>query len=273
MSLFSPDVLQTGIWHDASALTDPSLTSEIPALLDLQLHSKAPSTLQKYRTGWSRWRNWATSKIGVPVIPAKPLHVALFISELHKASVANNTGFSTIQSVIYSIKWAHNLAGIEDCPTSHPLVKSSLEGAKRILARPVQPQEPLQLDTVEKIAEHYASSNSLAAIRFLFILLVGFAGFFRLNEIQNMQLKDVQIFAERMSVRVPKRKNDQYREGHSFLLVRSIKSTCAVAITEKRILKSRSAESFHASKGVSYSTLRDEFSLHQVHRQRSPEGF
>ena len=147
-------MLQTGIWRDPTALTDPSLTSEIPALLDLVTFQSTLHLTKVYGTGWSRWRNWATSKIGVPVIPAKPLHVALFVSELHKASVANNTGFSTIQSVIYSIKWAHNLAGIEDCPTGHRLVKSSLEGARRILARPVQPKKPLQLDTVEKIAEH-----------------------------------------------------------------------------------------------------------------------
>ena len=83
---------------------------------------------------------------------------------------------SSIESVLYGIKWGHSLAGIVDCPTSHPLVKSSLEGARRKLARPVQPKEPLSVDTVCGIADHYISSSSLAVIRFLFILLVGFAG-------------------------------------------------------------------------------------------------
>ena len=210
------------------------------------------------------------------MIPAKPLHIALFITKLSQVAVLNNTGYSPIQSVIYSIRWGHNLAGIEDCPTNHPLVKSSLEGAKRSLARPVRPKEPLPVDTVEKIAEHYASSDSLATIRFLFILLVGFAGFFRLNEIQNLELKDVEIFADHMSVRVPKRKNDQYREGHTSLIARSGKSTCPVAITEKlikllpvsdscslplvrRIVKSKRKELYHNSKGISYSTVRGEF--------------
>ena len=85
----------------------------------------------------------------------------------------------------------HNLAGIEVCPTSHPLVKSSLEGARRKLARPVQPKEPLSVDTVLRIAGHYTCSSSLAVIRFLFILLVGFAGFFRMDEIRNLSVKDV----------------------------------------------------------------------------------
>ena len=46
-----------------------------------------------------------------------------------------------------------SLAGIVECPTGHPLVKSFLEGARRKLARPVQPKEPLSVDTVLRIAE------------------------------------------------------------------------------------------------------------------------
>ncbi|XP_015749795.1 PREDICTED: uncharacterized protein LOC107329637 [Acropora digitifera] len=168
-----------------------------------------------------------------------------------------------------------------DCPTSHPLVKSSLEGARRKLARPVQPKEPLSVDTVCGIADHYISSSSLAVIRFLFILLVGFVGFFRMDEIRNFSVNDVSICSEYMSVFVPNRKNDQYMEGHTSLLARSHKATCPVSITERllkllplssffifylassplvrRIVKSKSKEYFHVSKGISYTTLREEF--------------
>ena len=114
------DVLQSGIWREANSLVDPSLRRLVPNLLHLQLESKAPSTVQKYRSGWLKWRQWAASKIGVQVIPAKPLHVALFISELTVISVSNNTGISSIESVLYGIKWGHSLAGIVDCPSSHP---------------------------------------------------------------------------------------------------------------------------------------------------------
>ena len=274
--LFLVDVLQSGIWREANSLVDPSLRRLVPNLLHLQLESRAPSTVQKYRSGWLRWRQWAAFKIGVQVIPAKPLHVALFISELTVISVSNNTGISSIESVLYGIKWGHSLAGIVDCPTSHPLVKSSLEGARRKLARPVQPKEPLSVDTVCRIADHYISSSSLAVIRFLFILLVGFAGFFRMDEIRNLSVNDVSICSEYMSVFVPKRKNDQYREGHTSLLARSHKASCPVSITERllkllplssesssplvrRIVKSKSKEYFHVSKGISYTTLREEF--------------
>jgi len=179
--LFLVDVLQSGIWHDANSLVNPSLHRLVPNLLHLQLESRAPSTVQKYRCGWLKWRQCAASKIGIQVIPEKPLHVALFISELTAVLVSNNTGISSIESVLYHIKWGHSLAGKVECPTSHPLVKSSLEGARRKLAHPVQPKGPLSVDTVCRIADHYISSSSLTVILFLSILLVGFAGFYRMD--------------------------------------------------------------------------------------------
>ena len=93
-------------------------------------------------------------------------------------------------------------------------MKSSLESAKRKLRRPVRPKKPLSVDTVQAIAEFYVSSNFLATLRFLFILLVGFYGFFRIAEINSFFLQDVTINAVHMSIYVAKRKNDQYWEGH-----------------------------------------------------------
>ncbi|XP_068672923.1 uncharacterized protein [Montipora foliosa] len=130
-----------------------------PDLLDLQLESKATSTLRKYNNGWSRWRRWASSKMGVPVIPAKPLHIALFITDLCQEALRKGTGISSIEDLFYSIRWAHKLAGIECCPTDHPLVKSSVEGARRNLGRPVKPKEPLPIDLLQVITDHYSSSE------------------------------------------------------------------------------------------------------------------
>ena len=100
-------------------------------------------------------------------------------------------------------------------------------------------------------------------------------GFFRIDEINSFCLQDVTIKADHMSIYVAKRKNDQYREDHTSCLVRSGKSTCPVSITERiikvlsqsnpsfplvrRIVRSKSGEYFHASEGVSISTLREEF--------------
>ncbi|CAH3176023.1 unnamed protein product [Porites lobata] len=190
------DVLSSGIWLEAASLSDSSLSDMVPGLINLQLDAKAPSTVLKYKSGWLRWREWALSKIGVPVIPAKPLHIALFISELAKRSSENNIGVSSIESAVYAIKWGHAMAGFEACPVSHPLVKFALEGAKRRLARP------------HRTGDCYAFCLKRFTFRssFLFILLVGFAGFFRIDEIRNIALRDVSIHSDHMSVYLPQRK-------------------------------------------------------------------
>ena len=57
------------------------------------------------------------------------------------------------------------MAGLVSCPVSHPLVKSALEGAKRKLALPVRPKEPLSVETVKAIDNFYSSDVSLAVLR------------------------------------------------------------------------------------------------------------
>ena len=80
-------------------------------------------------------------------------YTSLFITELANVCLAKNTGVSPIETVVYGTKWAHSMAGLEISRVNHPLVRSSLEGAKRKLAHPVRPKEPLSVDTVQAIAE------------------------------------------------------------------------------------------------------------------------
>lgn len=105
-------------------------------------------------------------------------------------------------------------------------------------------------------------------------MLVGFYGFFRVDKINSLSIKDITVKGDHMTIYVAKRKNDQYQEGHTSYLVRSAKTTCPVAITEKlikllpqscdsgyllvsRIDKATSREYFHSSKRVSVTTLGD----------------
>ena len=59
--------------------------------------------------------------------------------------------------------------------------------------------------------------------------------FFRIDELLSMKLGDITLFTDRMSLFVPKRKNDQIREGHTSVIARSGKLTCPVAVTERLV--------------------------------------
>ena len=50
----------SGIWNEVAVLEDPLLRSLIPDLLDLQMESRASYTVTKYKSGWMRWRTWAS---------------------------------------------------------------------------------------------------------------------------------------------------------------------------------------------------------------------
>lgn len=86
-----------------------------------------------------------------------------------------------------------------------------------MIVRTVNPGEPLSFKLIERINDAYSRTESLTVHRPLFILLVGYAGIFRFDEIQGLRVMDLSIYIERMSVFNTKRKNDQFREGHKQL--------------------------------------------------------
>ena len=271
------EVFQQGFWMGSGTLLkDTSLKVLMSELLHLQIGSKAPLTTRKYSLGWDRWRTWARSKVSVAVFPAHPLHMSLYLTHLCREAEGKGTSAAVLESTMYSNRWAHQLAGLDACPPDHPFVRSTLEGARRRLARPVQPKDPLRWETVREIAQRYSASNSLADIRFLAILLIGYAGCFRIREILAFTIDVFEITSDCMLIYLNKRKNDEFRQGHSSMLARTGNITCPVAATEKwlsklptgsspraplirRIVKSKSNEYFHLSKGVVYSTIRNEF--------------
>ena len=82
-----------------------------------------------------------------------------------------------------------------------------------------------------------------------------------------------------MIIFIPKRKNDQYREGQISSIYKSRKVTCPVSINQKlvnllpdekdtplpvirRIINKKKSKEFHRSKGISYFTLTQEFRMH-----------
>ena len=62
------------------------------------------------------------------------------------------------------------------------------------------------------------------------ILLLGCAGFLRVDELKSLRCKDISFQDDYMSVNIAKRKNEQYREGHTILIAKSGKTTCPVSV-------------------------------------------
>ena len=134
-----------------------------------------------------------------------------------------------IVSAVYSIRWGHKMALVEN-PTEHLMVQSIVNAFKRILGRPVKAKEPLSTDIVQLIASFYLTSvPSLAELRFLFVLPVGHAGLLRTDELLSVSHFIFNIYVL-ISIFIPQRKNDQYREGHFSNVCKSGKVSCPVSI-------------------------------------------
>ena len=116
-----------------------------------------------------------------------------------------------------------------------------------------------------------SSSYSFVELRLLFVLLVGYAGLLRADELLSVRYKDINIEEDKMTIFIPKRKNDQYQEGHFSNIYKSGKVSCPVSITQelvyllpdekdspfsaiRRIINKKKSKEFHISKGISYST-------------------
>ena len=148
----------SGIWNEVAILEDPPLRTLVPDISGLVYRNQVKVGLvEMARLGV--FEDWRLGYSGEAFA-----YCFFFITELSNNCPTNDMGVSFVQAVVYGIK--HSMAGLVSCPVSHPLVKSALEGAKRKLARPVCPKEPLSVDTVQAIANFYSSDVSLAVLLF-----------------------------------------------------------------------------------------------------------
>ena len=191
---------------------------------------KAPGTLDKYRLAWLGWKRWAARFPCVSPFPAQPLHAALYFKDLLKTAKS----IAPIAAAQYGIRWAHHVAGVQS-PTDHTMVQSTMEGCRRLLAKPVQPKDPVPADVFPNIVRALGGPDAdIDNLRLLVLVLVGYAGFMRISELLKVKFQD-------MSIRVPKRKNDQYRQGHVVSISRTGNPTCPVAMTERLAAKAQFA--------------------------------
>ena len=100
-------------------------------MADLLVLSKSSSTNIKYLSYFKKWEQFITSN-GGSAMPASPIHVALFLTDL----IDKKASYSVISATAYSIKWVHSLHN-QINPTNNSYVTNLLETATRICSKPV----------------------------------------------------------------------------------------------------------------------------------------
>lgn len=182
--------------------------------------ARSDNTNIKYLSYYKRWERFITSK-GGSALPASPVHIALYLTEL----IDSKSSFNVISATVYSIKWMHSLKGLTD-PTDNSFVLNMLESAKRTLSRPVCKKEPLTNEAIRELCQHHAGSNDLIIVRDICMILLGYSGFLRFNEISSLCCNDVKFYDNYFSLFIRKSKTDQYRHGNHVVIHKGASSTC-----------------------------------------------
>ena len=104
------------------------------------------------------------------------------------------------------------MVGLES-PTDNPLVKLTLEGCLRLCEGKKIRKDAMPVESIRELVDTFARKDySLIDRRFLVVCLTGFAGFFRIQELLDVQLKHISILPDHLQVFLPHSKVDQHRD-------------------------------------------------------------
>ena len=161
-------------------------------------------------------------------------------------------------------------------PLSDPLVRTTLEGLQRSLAKPVVKKEPVTVEMLEAIVADAQQSGTLMDLRLATACVLGFAGFLCFNELVNLKPCNLRIQDDMLRIHIEHSKTDQLRQGDEVLIARTKSNVCPVSLLEcymkkasvswedhrylfRPIQKTKKGEVLRESGQISYSCLRDLF--------------
>ena len=118
-----------------------------------------------------------------------------------------------------ALKWLHSLVPDDSPnPLDNACCKTIIECAKRTRSRPVNKKKPVDSDVIKSINDRFGGEEaSLTDLRIAAISTLGFAGFFRFDELANIQPNHLTFYDDFVITFVLKSKTDVYREGIVFI--------------------------------------------------------
>ena len=217
------------MWKEFEASTPAHLMHVADKVKETVVASKAEGTIRIYLSGYNRWKRWASSN-GVSPVPASPFHVAIYLQLVSQEACSP----SPVLTAVYSIDWVHQLAGYSKL-SGHPLVVSIKNGCERLLGRPKNRKEPILAEMLHCLALQFQDKSSICDLRTFALCLIGYAGFFRFNELCSIRCCDVDFFPTYCCIFLECSKTDQLREGSWINIARTGQVACPVMALEKYI--------------------------------------
>ena len=177
-------------------------------LLNLK-NSKAQNTVRAYKSDFKNFELFCIQN-NFKAIPTEPKIISLYLTKLS----SNNVKISTIKRRLVSIGLIHKLKG-HYLDTKHPSIVENLMGIKRRKGVNQKGKKPLLINDLKSIIEVIDSNNMSDIIKFRdrTIILIGFSGGFRRNEIVSLDFEDLNFVNEGLKINLKRSKTDQFGIG------------------------------------------------------------
>ena len=177
-------------------------------LVNLQ-SSKADNTVRAYRSDFNDFRIFCVQN-GFKAMPSEPKIVSLYLTHLS----LKNIKMSTLKRRLVSIGVIHRLKG-QYLDTKHPSIIENIMGIKRRKGSIQIAKKPLLINNLKKIINviDEDKSEEIKKFRDRSIILIGFSGGFRRNEIISLDYDDLDFVTEGLKINLKRSKTDQFGEG------------------------------------------------------------
>ena len=141
-----------------------------------------------------------------------------------------------ISTATYSLKWAHSINGFGD-PTENGFVKNLNESAKRLRSTKVITRDAINKEMLIELCDSFKANSDLLILRDLSMILIGFAGFLRFDELVELRCCDVEFKENFLSIQIRKSKTDAYRSGNKILILKGKSSACPYTMLQNYMTK------------------------------------
>jgi len=177
-------------------------------LLNLQ-SSKANNTVRAYKSDFNDFGAFCAQN-GFKSLPSEPKIVSLYLTHLS----TKDAKISTLKRRLVSIGVIHKLKG-HYLDTKHPSIIENIMGIKRRKGSIQKAKKPILINSLKLIINAIDKENNqeIKKFRDRSIILIGFSGGFRRNEIVSLDYDDLDFVPEGVKINIKRSKTDQFGEG------------------------------------------------------------
>ncbi|MBT4415805.1 MAG: tyrosine-type recombinase/integrase [Flavobacteriaceae bacterium] len=177
-------------------------------LINLQ-SSKSNNTVKAYKSDFNDFGLFCAQN-GFKSLPTEPKIVSLYLTYLS----TKDSKMSTLKRRLVSIGVIHKLKG-HYLDTKHPSIIENIMGIKRRKGNIQKGKKPILINSLKKIinAIDEQKTDEIKKIRDRSIILIGFSGGFRRNEIVSLDYDDLDFVPEGLKLTLKRSKTDQFGEG------------------------------------------------------------